>query len=214
LIGTDGTMLRLKSENAAFRFKLKPGVEYLVTAFKRGFLNAKSSISTVGLELGKTFSLRMELTAIDKPISIDNIFYEFGKWDLLNESINSLDTLVSLLKQNPTVAIELMSHTDCRGNDNDNLVLSQKRAQSVVDYLISKGIQVGRLTARGYGEKDPKVVDVKQLKVYSFLKKGQKLTCQFIEGLKKEEEREICHQLNRRTEFKVVSSEYREKFKE
>ncbi len=214
LIGTDGTMLRLKSENAAFRFKLKPGVEYLVTAFKKGFLNTKASISTVGFEQGKNFTVKMELTPVDQPIKIDNIFYEFGKWDLMPESIAALDTLVSLLKQNPTVAIELMAHTDCRGNDADNLVLSQKRAQSVVDYLISKGIQTGRLTAKGYGEKVPKIVDARMVKVNSFLKKGQQLTCQFIEGLKKEEEREICHQLNRRTEFKVISSEYREKYKE
>jgi peptidoglycan-associated lipoprotein len=128
------------------------------------------------------------------------------------ESLASLDTLVTLLKENPTVAIELMAHTDCRGNDADNLVLSQKRAQSVVDYLITKGIQQGRLTAKGYGEKVPKTVDARIATLHPFLKKGQQLSCQFIEGLKKEEEREICHQLNRRTEFKVVSSEYREKY--
>lgn len=214
LIGTDGTMLRLKSENAAFRFKLKPGVEYLVTAFKKGFLNAKASFNTIGLEEGKNFVVRMELTPVDQPIKIDNIFYEFGKWDLLPESVAALDTLVSLLKENPTVAIELMAHTDCRGNEADNLVLSQKRAQSVVDYLISKGIQQERLMAKGYGERVPKIADARMLKGNPFLKKGQVLNCQFIEGLKKEEEREACHQFNRRTEFKVTSSEYREKFKE
>ena len=189
-------------------------MEYLVTAFKKGFLNTKASVSTIGFDQGKNFSVRMELTPVDQPIKIDNIFYEFGKWELMSESIAALDTLVSLLKQNPTVAIELMAHTDCRGNDADNLVLSQKRAQSVVDYLISKGIQSGRLTAKGYGEKVPKTVDAWMVKINSFLKKGQLLTCSFIEGLKKEPEREICHQLNRRTEFKVISSEYREKYKE
>lgn len=214
LIGTDGTMLRMKADNAAFRFQLKPDVEYLVTAFKKGFLNAKASISTVGLDLGKSFSVRMELTPVDQPITVDNIFYELGKWDLLPQSIASLDTLVYLLKENPTVAIELMAHTDCRGNDTDNNTLSQKRAQSVVDYLISKGIQSGRLTAKGYGEKVPKTVDVKMVKLNAFLKKGQILSCQFIDTFKNENEREICHQYNRRTEFKVTSSEYREKFKE
>ena len=214
LIGTDGTMLRMKAENAAFRFQLKPGVEYLVTAFKKGFLNAKASISTVGLDQGKAFTVRLELTPVDQPITVENILYELGKWDLLPQSIASLDTLVSLLKENPTVAIELMAHTDCRGNDNDNIVLSQKRAQSVVDYLISKGIQQGRLTAKGYGEKVPKTADTKMAKLNGFLKKGQVLGCQFIDALKNENEREICHQYNRRTEFKVTSSEYREKFKE
>lgn len=214
LIGTDGTMLRLKSENAGFTFKLKPGVEYLVTAFKKGFLNAKASLSTVGMDQGKNFIVRMELTPVDQPINVENIFYELNKWDLLPQSMSALDSLVALLKLNPTVAIELMSHTDCRGNDADNMMLSQKRAQSVVDYLVSKGIEQGRLTAKGYGEKEPKTTDVKLSKRYPFLKKGQILTCQFIEALKKEEEREICHQLNRRTEFKVISLEYREKFKE
>jgi peptidoglycan-associated lipoprotein len=112
------------------------------------------------------------------------------------------------------VAIELMAHTDCIGNDADNLILSQKRAQSVVDYLISGGIQPGRLQPKGYGEKNSKTVDAKMARTNPFLKKGQILGCQFIEGLKKEEERNICHQLNRRTEFKVTSSEYREKYKE
>ena len=214
LIGTDGTMLRLKSENAGFTFKLKPDVEYLVTAFKKGFLNAKASLSTVGMDQGKKFSVRMELTPVDQPINVDNIFYDLNKWDLLPQSVAALDSLVALLKLNPTVAIELMSHTDCRGNDADNITLSQKRAQSVVDYLVTKGIQQGRLTAKGYGKKNPKTADAKLVKRYPFLKKGQVLTCQFIEALKKEEEREICHQLNRRTEFKVVSLEYREKFKE
>ena len=135
---------------------------------------------------------------------------------VLPKSYNKIEnsTLVSLLKENPTVAIELMAHTDCRGNEADNLVLSQKRAQSVVDYLISKGIQQERLMAKGYGERVPKIADARMLKGNPFLKKGQVLNCQFIEGLKKEEEREACHQFNRRTEFKVTSSEYREKFKE
>ncbi len=214
LIGTDGTQLRMKSENASFKFKLKPGVEYLVTAFKKGFLNAKSYISTMGMDQGKSFSVRLDLTPVDQPIKIDNIFYEFGKWDLLPESVASLDTLVSLLKENPTVAIELMAHTDCRGNDADNLILSQKRAQSVADYLISKGIQQARLAAKGYGAKVSKIVDAKVVKTYPFLKKGQILSCKFIEALKNPDDREVCHQLNRRSEFKVVSSEYREKYKE
>jgi peptidoglycan-associated lipoprotein len=214
LIGTDGTMLRLKSENAGFSFKLKPGVEYLVTAFKKGFLNAKASLSTIGMDQGKNFTVRMDLTPVDQPINVDNIFYDLNKWDLLPQSVAALDSLVSLLKLNPTVAIELMSHTDCRGNDADNITLSQKRAQSVVDYLVSKGIEQGRLTAKGYGKSIPKTADIKLNKRYPFLKKGQVLSCQFIEALKKEEEREICHQLNRRTEFKVISLEYREKYKE
>lgn len=212
LIGTDGTMLRLTAENGKFQFKLKPEVEYIVAAYKKGFLNGKVVASTVGLEDGKEFKVRLDLTPVETPIIIDNIYYEFGKWDLLPESINALDSLTELLKLNPTTVIELMSHTDCRGDDKLNFDLSQKRAQSVVSYLISKGIQPGRLTAKGYGATAPKKITKNMAQKYLFLKQGQDLTCKFIEALKDENQKEICHQINRRTEFKVISSDYKENF--
>ena len=212
LIGTDGTMLKLKAENGKFKFKLKPQVEYIVAAYSKGFLNAKMVASTMGLEEGKEFQFRMELTPADAPISIDNIYYAFGKWDLLPESKASLDSLSELLVLNPTTVIELMAHTDCRGDDALNSEISQKRAQSVVTYLIAKGIQPGRLVAKGYGESSPKKVTKKLSKTYKFLKQGTELTCKYIESLEDDKEREICHQINRRTEFKVLSSDYREKF--
>ncbi len=212
LIGTDGTMLKMNAENGKFKFKLKPQVEYIVAAYRKGFLNTKMMASTVGVDEGKQFQLRMELTPADTPISIDNIYYDFGKWDLLPESKASLDSLSELLVLNPTTVIELMAHTDCRGDDALNSEISQKRAQSVVTYLISKGIQPGRLVAKGYGETSPKKVTKKLAKTYPFLKQGVELTCKYIEALEDEKEREICHQINRRTEFRVLSSEYREKF--
>lgn len=212
LIGTDGTMLKMNAENGKFKFKLKPEVEYIVAAYKKGFLNAKMVTSTVGIEEGKQFQMRLELTPADLPISVDNIYYEFGKWDLLPESVAALDSLSELLVQNPTTIIELMAHTDCRGDDATNSEISQKRAQSVVSYLIAKGIQTGRLVAKGYGKTAPKTVTKKLAKEYTFLKQGTELTCRFIESLADEKEREICHQINRRTEFKVLSSDYKEKF--
>jgi len=212
LIGTDGTMLKMNAENGKFRFKLKPEVEYIVAAYKKGFLNAKLVASTVGIEEGKQFMVRMELTPADLPISVDNIYYEFGKWDLLPESVTALDSLAELLVQNPTTVIELMAHTDCRGDDATNSEISQKRAQSVVTYLIAKGIQSGRLVAKGYGKTAPKTVTKRLAKEYPFLKLGKELTCSFIESLPDEKDREICHQINRRTEFKVLSSDYKEKF--
>ena len=212
LIGTDGTMLKLKAENGQFKFKLKPNVEYIVAAYRKGFLNAKMVASTMGLEEGKQFQLRLELTPADSPISIDNIYYAFGKWDLLPESVAALDSLSELLVLNPTTIIELMAHTDCRGDEALNSEISQKRAQSVVSYLIAKGIQPGRLVAKGYGKTAPKRVTKKLSKTYPFLKQGTDLTCSFIEALEDEKQREICHQINRRTEFRVLSSDYREKF--
>jgi peptidoglycan-associated lipoprotein len=212
LIGTDGTMLKMNSENGKFKFKLKPEVEYIVAAYKKGFLNAKMVASTIGTEEGKQFRMRLELSPADLPISVDNINYEFGKWDLLPESVTALDSLAELLVQNPTTVIELMAHTDCRGDDATNSEISQKRAQSVVSYLIAKGIQTGRLVAKGYGKTAPKTVTKKLAKEYPFLKQGTELTCKFIESLPDEKDREICHQINRRTEFKVLSSDYKEKF--
>jgi peptidoglycan-associated lipoprotein len=212
LIGTDGTMLKINAENGKFKFKLKPGVEYIVAAYRKGFLNAKTIASTVGIEEGKQFQVRMELTPADAPISVDNIYYEFGKWDLLPESVAALDSLTELLVLNPTTVIELMSHSDCRGDDATNSEISQKRAQSVVTYLIAKGIQPGRLVAKGYGETSPKTVTKKLAHIYPFLKPGTTLTCTYIESLADEKQREICHQINRRTEFKVLSSDYKEKF--
>ena len=212
LIGTDGTMLKLNAENGKFKFKLKPEVEYIVASFKKGFLNAKMMVSTIGIEEGKQFQMRMELTPADAPISVDNIYYAFGKWDLLPESVAALDSLSALLVLNPTTVIELMAHSDCRGDDKTNSEISQKRAQSVVTYLIAKGIQSGRLVAKGYGETAPKTVTKKIAKEYPFLKQGRELTCSFIESLADEKQKEICHQINRRTEFRVLSSDYHEKF--
>lgn len=212
LIGTDGTMLRLNAENGKFRFKLKPESEYIVAAYRKGFLNSKMVASTVGIEEGKLFQMRMELTPADIPINVDNIYYEFGKWDLLPESVAALDSLSELLVLNPTTVIELMAHSDCRGDDATNSEISQKRAQSVVTYLIAKGIQPGRLVAKGYGETSPKTVTKKIAKEYPFLKQGKELTCNYIESLTDEKQREICHQINRRTEFRVLSSDYKEKF--
>ena len=146
------------------------------------------------------------------PISIDNIQYAFGKTDLLPESKSSLDSLTSLLTLNPTIVIELMSHSDCRGDDAINSEISQKRAQSVVAYLIAKGIQPGRLVAKGYGESSPKKVTKQMAKLNPWLKSGITLNCKFIESLSDEKQREICHQINRRTEFRVLSSDYHEKF--
>jgi len=212
LIGTDGTMLKMTAENGKFNFKLKPEVEYIVAAYKKGFLNTKTVASTIGIDEGKQFQVRIELTPADLPISVDNIYYEFGKWDLLPESVAALDSLSELLVLNPTTVIELMAHSDCRGDDATNSEISQKRAQSVVTYLIAKGIQSGRLVAKGYGETAPKTVTKKLAKEYPFLKQGRELTCTFIESLTDEKQREVCHQINRRTEFRVLSSDYKEKF--
>ena len=119
----------------------------------------------------------------------------------------SLDNLVETLNDNPNVTIELMSHTDSRGTPADNDELSQRRAQSVVDYLISKGIASDRLLAKGYGESQPKIVDDKIRSLYKFLNLEDILTEAYIEQLPLERQ-EQAHQVNRRSEFRVLSTNY------
>jgi peptidoglycan-associated lipoprotein len=148
------------------------------------------------------------LTAIDKPIELPNIFYDFGKWDLRPESMVSLDKLVETLTDNPRITIELMSHTDSRDTEEYNYDLSQKRAQSVVQYLIEKGIEPARLSAKGYGESSPKVVDASIVALSPFLRAGAALTEVYINTLANEEQKEVAHQINRRTEFRVLRTDY------
>ncbi len=148
------------------------------------------------------------LTPIDRPIELPNILYDFGKWDLRPESMVSLDKLVETLNDNENVTIELMSHTDSRDTEEYNQELSQKRAQVVVQYLIDKGIEPERLMAKGYGESTPKVVDAAIAAQNPFLKIGTTLSEQYINSLDSEEHKEIAHQINRRTEFRVLRTDY------
>jgi peptidoglycan-associated lipoprotein len=123
----------------------------------------------------------------------------------------ALDKLVETLNENPTITIELGSHTDSRGSDQDNINLSQKRAQSVVNYLIEKGIVAERLVPKGYGEALPKVVDKKMAAQYTFLKEGATLSEAYIMSLSDSDLQEIAHGINRRTEFRVLSSDFKAK---
>lgn len=212
IIGTDGTMLKMKSKDGKFRMELKENVEYIFAAFKKGFLNAKATASTIGLEDGKDFPVKLFITPTDEPVKVDNIRYAFGKWELLKGSEVPLDSLVGVLRANPTITVEVMSHTDFVGSEQYNRNLSQKRALSVVNYLISKGIAEDRLVGKGYGESWPKKVNRKLARKHDFLKRGDVLNEEFISKLETDEQKEICKEINRRTEFKVLSTDYHEKF--
>lgn len=209
LIASDGANMQTETGAAGdFKFTLRPEVDYIFLASKKGFLNGKEKETTRGQDKSREFMATIQLTPIDRPIELPNIFYDFGKWDLRPESMVSLDKLVETLNDNPNVTIELMSHTDSRDTEEFNLDLSQKRAQSVVDYLIGRGIAADRLTAKGYGETSPKVVDEEIVKASPFLRSGATLTEQFINGLASDEQKEIAHQINRRTEFRVLRTDY------
>ncbi|HOU03479.1 MAG TPA: OmpA family protein [Bacteroidales bacterium] len=209
LIASDGSNLQAETgASGDFRFELKANVDYIFLASKRGYLNGKERETTKGQEKSRDFMVTILLTAIDKPIELPNIFYDFNKWDLRPESMVSLDKLVETLTDNPNVTIELMSHTDSRDTEEFNYDLSQKRAQSVIQYLIEKGIEPGRLSAKGYGESSPKVVDTDIASQWPFLKNGVTLSESFINSLPTDEQKEIAHQINRRTEFRVLRTDY------
>lgn len=209
LVGSDGmTLTNETDDEGAFKFMLRPNTDYVFIASKKGFLTGKDKETTKGITESQTFSAEVRLSSIAEPIELPNIFYDFAKWDLRPESMVALDKLVETLNDNPNVVIELRAHTDARGSTLANVELSQKRAQSVVNYLIEKGIQPARLRAKGYAATMPKVVDKKLAEQHNFLVEGTRLTADFIEGLESEEQQEIAHQINRRTEFQVISTNF------
>jgi peptidoglycan-associated lipoprotein len=209
LIASDGNSLQSETGTVGdFKFTLKADVDYIMVASKRGYLKGKDKETTKGQEKSREFMVTILLTPIDNPIELPNILYDFGKWDLRPESMVSLDKLVETLIDNPNVTIELMSHTDSRDTEEYNQDLSQKRAQVVVQYLIEKGIEPDRLAAKGYGESTPKIVDAPISVQNPFLRSGTTLSEQFINTLGNDEQKEIAHQINRRTEFRVLRIDY------
>ncbi len=211
LVGSDGVTIQAESDaQGNFRFMLNPNTDYVYLASKQGYLNGKGRETTKGQEQSRDFRTTVYLASIAKPIELSNsnVFYDFARWDLRPEAMVSLDRLVETLNDNPNITIELMSHTDSRDTEAFNLDLSQKRAQSVVDYLIEKGIDPARLQARGYGESMPKVVTEQIHEEFDFLPVGQVLDENFIKSLPTVEEQEIAHQINRRTEFRVLSTDF------
>ncbi|OFY73558.1 MAG: hypothetical protein A2265_00665, partial [Bacteroidetes bacterium RIFOXYA12_FULL_33_9] len=210
LIASDGVTQELKNEiDGSFKFRLKPNMDYVLTTIKEGFLNGKGKETTKGLDEDRDFNLTVTMAPIEKPIELENIMYDVKKWDLRPESMVSLDKLVEVLNDNPNVTIELRSHTDFRDEAAKNLELSQKRAQSVVDFLIERGIEPDRLIPKGYGESAPNIVNAKDAKSYVFLKEGDVLSEEYIKKLATVEEQEVAHQINRRTEFQVLRTDYK-----
>ncbi len=208
-ISSDGVTLETTTQDdGSFKFMLKPATDYVFIASAENYLNGKERETTKGLDKSRDFTTTIYLASIEKPIELPNIFYDFAKWDLRPESMVSLDKLVETLNDNPNITIELMSHTDSRGSAQANIELSQKRAQSVVDYLIEKGIKADRLTAKGYGESQPKEIDASIVEQYPTLEEGVVLTEEYIQQLPDEELQEIAHQINRRTEFRVLTTDY------
>ena len=208
MVGNDGTNLKLNVRgDGSFTQEVKAGTDYVLLATCKGFLNHQEQLYVEPAKASKEYVLQFPLANISAPVLIENIFYDFDKATLRPESATALDELVRLLNENPNITIELSAHTDCRGSEVYNERLSQRRAESVVAYLIEHGIAADRLTPKGYGEGKPKQIKRKTAEKYPFLKEGDVLTESLIATLS-EERQELCHQLNRRTEFIVLRTTY------
>ena len=208
IVGKDGLNVKVPvKKDGTYRVELERDIRYVMMASARGYLNQNYELHTGPEEKNETYIVDFFLSPISKPVVIDNIFYDFDKATLRPESKKALDEMIKMLNDNPNVTIELGAHTDRKGTDQYNERLAQRRAQSVVDYLIAGGIEAARLEAKGYGESVPKMINKKMAKQFDFLKEGDVLTEEFILALPPEQQ-EIADQINRRTEFKVLRTNY------
>ena len=208
IVGKDGLNVKVPvKKDGTYRVELERDIRYVMMASARGYLNQNYELHTAPEEKNETYIVDFFLSPISKPVVIDNIFYDFDKATLRPESKKALDEMIKMLNDNPNVTIELGAHTDRKGTDQYNERLAQRRAQSVVDYLIAGGIEAARLEAKGYGESVPKTINKKMAKQFDFLKEGDVLTEEFILALPPEQQ-EIADQINRRTEFKVLRTNY------
>lgn len=209
LVGNDGTNTRIRTKkDGTFSYNLNKGADYVFLVTCRGYLNEKGEVTTVELDKDETFGFEFALSSIKKPIRLNNINFEFGKWDLTEQSKKNLDELVQVLMDNPNITIELGAHTDLIGNEASNLELSEKRAASVMNYLVSKQIKKDRLSSKGYGETQPVIADKQLAEQYDFISEGDVFNPDYVLSLTKEQQ-EIVNQINRRTEFKVLSTNYK-----
>lgn len=208
IVGNDGTINKTVAKpDGSFTFPLQRGVSYVMQAGAKGYLNARQSFTADNAEEDAEYEIDFILASINKPNIVENIFYDFDKATLRPESTEALDELVQLLKDNPNITIEMASHTDRVGTDEYNISLSERRAKSVIDYLIEHGISADRLQYQGYGKSRPKTVTKRVQTQYPRFEEGQVLTPEFIETLSPED-REAADQINRRTEFMVLSVDY------
>lgn len=168
-----------------FSFIIDPNSSYTIKVLKPGFLTNSRVITTVGAKPGvqlQITDLFMDKLKVDQIIDVPNVYYDLGKFNIRADAAVELDKVVEFLQENPTVTIELSSHSDSRGDAASNLELSQKRAESAVDYIVSKGVDANRIIAKGYGES----------KLINNCRDGVKCT-------------EAQHQANRRTEVRILA---------
>lgn len=205
IVGNDGSNQKeVARDDGSFKFSLQRGVKYVMLAGARGYLNQKVEFESDDAEEDAEYGIDFILASIDKPSVVENIFYDFDKATLRPESREALDEIAVMLDDNPNVSIEMGAHTDRKGSEEYNISLSERRAKSVVDYLVDKGIKPERLSWMGYGKSQPKAVTKRINKEFPQFEEGVKLTPEFIETLSPEDQ-EAADQVNRRTEFQVTA---------
>lgn len=208
IVGDDGSNQKeVARDDGSFHFRLERGVKYVMMAGAEGYLNVKQEFESDMAEEDAEYGVDFVLAAIHKPQVVENIFYDFDKATLRPESKAALDEMARMLADNPNVTIEMSSHTDRHGSDAYNDRLSDRRAKSVVDYLISVGVDSRRLTWKGYGESSPKKVTKRINKEFPQFEEGVTLDEAYIESLDPEQQ-EVADQINRRTEFQVTSTTF------
>jgi len=213
LIGSDGTSVKAITDPKGFfsfsQSQINPNTSYDIVIEKENYFNRKATETTVGIEKSQDIYREYTLQPIpDKPILLPEILYDLGKWDLKPQYQDSLQGLIETLDANETIVVELAAHTDTRASDEYNDILSQKRAESVVNYLIQRGIEPARLVAKGYGERVPRTL-LKKIERNGFtFEKNTVLTQGYIDSLQSEEAKETAYQMNRRTEFSVLRKDF------
>ncbi|MBD5217451.1 MAG: OmpA family protein [Bacteroidales bacterium] len=208
IVGDDGSNQKeVARDDGTFKFNLNRGVRYVMLAGAPGYLNVKQEFESDSAEEDAEYGIDFILAAIHKPQVVENIFYDFDKATLRPESKEALDEMVQMLRDNPNITIEMASHTDRKGSDTYNQGLSERRAKSVIDYLVASGISRARLNPKGYGKTRPKTVTKRINKEFPQFPEGTVLTEEYILSLP-EDQQEIADQINRRTEFQVISTDY------
>jgi len=218
VIGSNGTSYKAATDvkgNYAFdRTKILMNTTYTIKVKKAEYWDLPDAIqTTIGFNEDTDLRQDFMLTRIPKdPIVMPDIYYDLDKWDLKPQYEDSLMYLYFVLVQNPNLVVELRSHTDSRASDEHNDLLSQRRAQSCVDFLVNEmKIDANRIIPKGYGKRNPRKLDKEMMvpfngKMYLF-KRGVTLDDTYVNALPKEQQ-EPAHQLNRRTEFFVVRDDY------
>jgi len=184
MIDQKGEMNTYNSEDGNFLFNMQRLHSYVITADKAGYTSSRATVSTMSVKRSDpndTITVTIYMDTIRKSFYVSNIYYDYDQATLRSESVASLDTLVNFMKDNPSISVEIYSFTDGRGTPEYNDALSQRRAQSVLDYLEKNGVDRARMVAKGLGSKN-KVAD---------------------EGSKDKDNPE-GRQLNRRTEFRII----------